>query len=324
MALRYLDVVVLRRRELTSRIVEFCIGAADGSPLPSGEPGSHVEVRFGANGEFTRHYSLVGALTKAPIVEPFWRIAVQREDRARGSAFMHSRFAPGTRLRATRPLAPFRLRNDHPHTLLVAGGIGITPILPMLRSLVLRQRPFSVHYVGSSRADMAYADEVVMLGGQAVTIHDTSRSGRPDLARIAAAQPSGTECYACGPGVMIDALKRVAADAGWAPGRVHSEIFNAAHRPDDTETTVELADGRIVHVGAGTTILDALDSAGVETYADCRRGECGLCVTGVIGGAADIDHRDAYLSDDQKRSAALMCICVSRPRRGARLKLDIS
>ncbi len=324
MAQKYLDAVVLERRELTSRISEFVIGAADRSPLPTGDAGSHIEVRFGAgDGRYVRHYSLVGPLSKEPLLEPYWRIAVQREDRSRGSAYIHANFREGTRLKVSRPAAPFRLRRDVPHVLLVAGGVGITAILPMLRSLVIRKRPVSFVYIGRGRSDMAYADDVLDLGGEAVRLHFTGVSGRPDFAGLLEVQPEGTEAYICGPGSMVDDLRRVAAQMAWPASRVHHEIFNSAHRADDGDVRVELRGGREILVGAGTTVLEALEAAGVETYSDCRRGECGLCVTDVISDPGEIDHRDHYFTDEQKRTVTRMCICVSRVRAGAQLKLDI-
>ncbi len=126
---RYSDAVVLERHGLTDRIAELRIGSGDGRALPMAEAGSHIELRFGgADGRFLRHYSVVGPLSLDDRTEPFWRIAVQREDRARGSAHIHANFRSGTRLRVSRPIGAFRLARNVPHALLIAGGIGITPM----------------------------------------------------------------------------------------------------------------------------------------------------------------------------------------------------
>lgn len=323
-ASKYLDARIIGRRNLTDRISEFTIGSADGSALPSGEAGSHIELRFGGPaGRFLRHYSLVGPLSPDRTPEPFWRIAVQREDRSRGSAFIHATFRDGTRLQVSRPIGTFRLGRDAAHVLLVAGGVGITPIVPMMRSLRFRQRPYGMFYTGRRRSGMAFADEVEAIGGDRVTIHESERSGTADLRALLASQPEGTVVYVCGPGPMIDALCDAASDLGWAPDRVRFEVFNAAHRPDDTGLDVELRDGRVIHVGAGTTILDALEQAGVDTLSDCRRGECGLCLTDVVPGDAVIDHRDSFLSDTERGEGRQMCICCSRTTTPATLKLEM-
>src|SRR5579871_1559087 len=153
---KYFEAVVLSRRALTDRIAEFTIGAADGSALPMAEAGSHSELRFGGDdGRFLRHYSVVGPTTSSEKAEPFWRIAVQRENRSRGSAFIHDHFRAGLALKVSRPINAFRLGRNQPHTLLSAGGIGVTPMVAMARSLLVRKAPFSFFYAGLKRAAMA-------------------------------------------------------------------------------------------------------------------------------------------------------------------------
>jgi vanillate O-demethylase ferredoxin subunit len=324
---KYLDAVIVTRRTLTERITEFLISAADGQALPLAEAGSHIELRFGgAEGRYLRHYSLIGPLI-APLFgqaarEPFWRIAVRREDRARGSALIHRSFQPGTRLRVSRPINAFRLARRQPHTLLVAGGIGITPILAMARSLLTRQEAFSVLYVGIGKAQMAYAEELAMMCGPRLTLVETGRQGVPDLKAVLAGQPAGSMAYVCGPSGMIDGLIGAGAALGWAPERIRFEVFNAAHRPEDQPFAVRLRDGSTVSIGAGTTILDALEGAGVETYADCRRGECGLCTTTVLGCDGTLDHRDRVLSAQDHAQNRQMTICCSRIT-GRLLELDL-
>ena len=171
---KYLDAVIVGRRHLTDRISEFLMGAADGAALPLAEAGSHVEMRFGgAQGRFLRHYSVVGPLSPDLPPEPFWRIAVQREDRARGSAFIHDNLIVGSPVRVSRPLNAFRLSRHRPHQLLVAGGIGITPIFAMARSLLIRHEEFSAFYAGLDRTAMAYADELEALCGNRLTLHES-------------------------------------------------------------------------------------------------------------------------------------------------------
>ena len=320
---RYMDAVIVGRRPLTDRITELSIRAADGRPLPLAEAGSHIELRFGGEGgRFLRHYSIVGPLAADGDAEGFWRIAVQREDRSRGSAFIHANFTPGTHLRVSRPFNAFRLSRGKPHHLLVAGGIGITPILAMARSLYTRHESFSALYLGAQRGAMAYADEMEALCGPRLTLRQTATEGVPDLQALLAMQPEGTQVYVCGPSGLIEALVSAAAALDWVPGRIRYEIFNAAHQPGDQPFEVRLKNGTVVPVGAGTTILDALEGAGVETFADCRRGECGLCTTDVIGCDGELDHRDHFFTDADRAAGRQMTICCSRIN-GRVLELDL-
>jgi ferredoxin-NADP reductase len=320
---KYFEAAVLSRRGLTDRTAEFEIGAADGTPLPMAEAGSHIELRFGGDdGKFLRHYSVVGPLTVSDRPEPFWRIAVQRENRSRGSAFIHEHFRAGASLKVSRPISAFRLVRNQPHTLLIAGGIGITPILAMARSLRVRKEPFSMLYAGLKRPAMAYADELEALCGDRLRLHEAACDGVPDLKALLSSQPERTVAYICGPAPMIEALREAARELDWDEARIRYEVFNAAHRPDDIDFDVKIRSGRTIRVGAGTTILDALEVAGVDTLSDCRRGECGLCVTDVVGCDGGLDHRDRFFSDEEHGRCDQMTICCSRIR-GQVLQLDI-
>jgi len=320
---KYLDAVVLSRRALTDRIAEFRIGAADGKRLPLAEAGSHVELRFGGeDGRFLRHYSVVGPLQPNNEQEPFWRIAVQRENRSRGSAFIHGHFRAGTQLRVSRPISAFRLSRNQPHTLLVAGGIGITPMYAMARSLRVRKAGFSMFYAGLERAAMAYAEDLEELCDGRLTVHEAKHNGIPDLAGLLSGQPPGTVAYICGPGVMIEALRDAGSALGWDEDRIRFEVFNAAHRADDADFEVRTRSGHTIKVGAGTTILDALEAAGIDTLSDCRRGECGLCITDVVGCEGSLDHRDRFFGKEEHLAGNQITICCSRIK-GRVLALDI-
>jgi ferredoxin-NADP reductase len=320
---KYFDAVVLSRRPLTERIAEFCIGAADGSRLRMAEAGSHIELRFGGEGgQFLRHYSIVGPLDLTTSNESFWRIAVQRENRARGSAYIHTHFRPGSRLKISNPISAFRLARDPQHCLLVAGGIGVTPLVAMARSLRMRGAQFSMFYAGIDESSMAYAEELREICGKRLTLHESRAAGIPDLRQLLLRQPEGTTVYICGPGAMIEVLREAATALGWSKDRVRFEIFNAAHKPDDEDFVIQTRSGRVIKVGAGTTILDALETAGVDTLSDCRRGECGLCITDVLGCDGSIDHRDRYFNDEERLANKQIAICCSRIK-GRSLTLDV-
>ncbi|MGO4167577.1 PDR/VanB family oxidoreductase [Novosphingobium sp. YAF33] len=312
-----IDMVVAGVRQLTPRIREYVLASADGSPLPRGAPGAHVELHMHSDlsGPIVRHYSLVGGQGLAEDRADHYRIAVQREDRQRGSAHIHDTFAPGTRLKVSRPRNNFPLDLRDRRSLLIAGGIGITPIYAMLRSVVRRGRPFAFVYAGRTQDHLAYAAEGMELAGAAGRLHV---SGDPatdhlDMAALLAAQSDDTTVYVCGPLPMIEAVHTAARTLGWPDARVRSERFTAGPAPDDAPFAVELRrTGRTVEVGRDASILDALTASGIDVLSDCRRGECGLCPLPVLEGGERISHRDSYLSDEERAAGNTLCICVSR------------
>lgn len=324
MASKYIDVVVAGIRTLTPRIREYLLAAADGRPLPRYEPGAHVALHMVSDtrGPIVRHYSLIGGLAGEDDPRHVYRIAVQREDRARGSAFIHDTFEPGTRLRISPPVNDFPLDRRDASTLLIAGGIGVTPIVSMTRSLARRGCRYSVVYAGRNAASMAYRDTLARLAGDRVRFHHSDEEGVLDLRGLLASQPEDTRAYVCGPAPMIAAARQAGADLGWEPDRVRSELFAAGPASDETAFEVELRrSGKLVQVGPDASILDALRLADVPVLWDCARGECGLCPLPVVSADGPIDHRDRYLSEEERAAGHTLCICVSRLR-GTRLVLD--
>lgn len=318
------DVVVTGIRQLTPRVREFLLRSADGSPLPDYAAGAHVAVHTvsAERGLIVRHYSLVGGSGPDDDPRNTYRIAVQREDHARGSAHIHATFQVDTRLQIGPPVNNFPLARRDPHVLLIAGGIGITPIVSMARSLARRRRPFRVIYAGRNADAMAYHDELARLAGDRARFHYSDSRGHPDLEAWLGEQPEGTTVYICGPSKMIDAAHAAGARLGWEPDRVRSEMFGAGFSGVATPFVVRFArSGRTVQVGADVSILDALLADGIPVLWDCRRGECGLCPLPVVSADGGIDHHDRYLSEEEKASGETLCICVSRTR-GRELVLD--
>lgn len=320
------DVQVLGVRPLTPRVHEYLLGTADGTPLPDYQAGAHVSLHTHSpeRGLIVRHYSLVGGDHRRDDPRHVYRIAVQCEDSGRGSAHIHASFQPGTALRIGPPINDFPLDRRDARVLLMAGGIGITPIFSMARSLARRHRPFSVFYAGRSAAQMAYRDELQQLCGDQVPLqlHASDEEGHPDLEALLRAQGPDVTVYVCGPAAMIEATHAIAQRLGWDARRVRSENFGAGIAAGATAFDVHLQrSGRTVHVGADVSILDALLADGAPLLFDCRRGECGLCPLDVVESDGPIEHHDRYLSDDEKAASQSMCICVSRTR-GRRLVLD--
>jgi ferredoxin-NADP reductase len=321
---RLFDVLVAAVRPLTPQVNEYLLRAPDGGPLPAYEAGAHIELHWTMpDGEpMLRHYSLIGGDATQDDPPGTWRIAVQREDRARGSADLHRRFVPGMTLTCSHPLHHFRMDRRDRHSVLIAGGIGITPILSMLRSVVRRGRSFDMVYTARTAEHMVYRNEVESLAGVHGRLHDTTTQGRLDLTTYLGAQPAGSTAYVCGPASLTQAVKDAAASLGWDPAQVRSEVFAAAPSDDDVAFDVELrASGRTLRVPAGATILDTLTAAGLHPLYDCRRGECGLCPMPVVAADGPLRHRDRYLSADERAAGKSLCICVSRMQ-GELLVLD--
>lgn len=312
-------------RQLTARVREYLLTSVDGAPLPAYAAGAHVALHMASpeRGPIVRHYSLVGGTGLDDDARNTYRIAVQREDHARGSAHVHATFVVGTRLHVGPPVNNFPLdRRDH-DVLLIAGGIGITPILSMARSLKRRGRDWRVFYAGREAGGMAYHDELRELCGARAHFHYSDAQGQPNLRELLRGQPEGCSAYVCGPAPMIEATHAAAAELGWAPERVHSEIFTAAIGADAQPFAVHLRrTGKTVQVSRDASVLDALLAEGVPVLWDCRRGECGLCAQNVISAEGGLEHRDRYLSDEEKTAGETMCICVSRAC-GSNLVLDL-
>ncbi|BBF72019.1 PDR/VanB family oxidoreductase [Sphingomonas bisphenolicum] len=321
------DVVVDTVRELTPRVREYRLRSADGRTLPPYSPGAHIELhaRTEVHGPMVRHYSLIGGSRLEDDAPNVYRIAVQREDRQRGSAHIHQNFVVGTPVRISRAKNGFPLDFRDRRSLLIAGGIGVTPIYSMARSLVRRKRDFHMVYCGRTPEQLAYSADLEALCEGRVAFH---YSGDPplenvDMVALLEREPQEARVYVCGPPSMINAVHAAAESLGWAEGRIRSERFGVGPAAGDRPFDVHLRrDGRVVPVGRDISILDALSSAGVDLFSDCRRGECGLCAVNVADAGDGIDHRDSYFSADEHQENKSMCICVSRAR-GERLILDL-
>jgi ferredoxin-NADP reductase len=317
-------VVVSALRQLTPRVREYELADVGGRSLPQFEAGSHIALYLPTpEGPLLRHYSLVSQPDGHGAGARKYTIAVQRDNAARGSAYIHDHLRLGTQLRISHPKSQFALDRRDTQSLLIAGGIGITPILSMAHSLAKRGKNFQLLYIGKRADDMAYLPEVAKLGAERASIC-TTRQGhglRPDVAALLASQASGTSVYVCGPPSLIDSLKVAAAALGWAPQRVHHEWFNTAVTGLEVAFSLELRhSGRTLQVGPRTSILEAMTAAGMHPLFDCRRGECGLCPLTVLESDGPLVHHDRFLSDDEKAMGTTLCICVSRTQ-GSRLVL---
>ncbi|MFJ3669516.1 PDR/VanB family oxidoreductase [Streptomyces sp. NPDC090106] len=300
---------VLTRHDAADGVVALTLADPAGRPLPAWTPGAHVDLHLG--GDVVRQYSLCSD----PQDLSHYRIAVLDVPGGRGgSRRVHAALRPGTELPVSAPRNRFPLTEDAADYVLIAGGIGITPLLPMAARLTALGRPWRMLYAGRSRTTMAFLGEPPP---QRVTVVAEDESGRPDLAAYLAPHPRAT-VYACGPAGLLDAVRAL------HPGPVHTERFTAEPAPapgDDGIFTVELArTGTEVTVPPGRSILEAVRAAGTPVASSCESGICGTCETKVLAGRPD--HRDDLLTPDERACGDTMMICVSRSA-DARLVLDL-
>ena len=303
---------VAAKRALADAVVEVVLADPSRAPLPVWQPGAHVDLFVG---EHVRQYSLCGD----PTDRGAYTVAVLREPASRGgSQWVHDELAVGGHLRVRGPRNHFPLV-DAAEYLFLAGGIGITPILPMVQEVARRGRPWRLAYGGRSRNGMAYRDRLERQ--PEVTIWPQDERGLLDLPRLLGAPRDGVAVYCCGPEPLLQAVEQ--ACAGWPKGALHLERFapKQQHIGEDTAFEVELArTGKVVAVPAGTSIVDALEAAGVPVETSCSEGTCGTCETAVLAGRPD--HRDSLLSDDEREASETMMLCVSRSC-SPRLVLDL-
>ncbi|MFF4799469.1 PDR/VanB family oxidoreductase [Streptomyces sp. NPDC001351] len=305
------ELVVERREFAADGVLALTLRHPLGEDLPAWEPGAHVDVVLGP--ELERQYSLCGD----PADRSVWRIAVLREPDGRGgSAHVHEQVGQGDKVRVRGPRNHFRLESA-PRYRFVAGGIGITPILPMLAAAEAAGAEWTLLYGGRTRNSIAFTEELERYGDR-VSVCPQDETGLLDLGSVLDDLPEGTLVYCCGPGPLLDAVEeRCPAE------RLRVERFSpkAQGAGENSEFEVELAQsGRTVTVAPDVSVLDAVRAAGVEVLFSCTEGTCGTCETDVLDGTPD--HRDSVLTAEEQQSGETMMICVSRCR-GKKLVLDL-
>lgn len=311
---------VLRKTVEAEDICSFTLVAADGSALPAFSAGAHIDVQV-PDGP-VRPYSLCSD----PADRSHWRIAVLREPASRGgSAGMHAAVQAGRLLQVGLPRNLFALEPGASSHLLLAGGIGITPLLAMAHSLAAAGTEFQLHYCTRSVARTAFLGELQRSSfAHRLHLHtdDGPQARRLDLAALLATAPAGRHLSVCGPQGFMDAVLGAARAAGWPDDRLHSEAFTAA-AADGAGTGFEVAlqsSGRVIRVAPEQTVVQALAAAGVVVPVSCEQGICGTCLTGVVDGRPD--HRDQYLTPEEQAACDQFLPCCSRAH-SARLVLAL-
>ncbi len=299
-----ISAVVDSRRDIADGVIELVFRAADGGELPRWEPGAHVDVVL-SDGEI-RQYSLCGQ----PSDRTTYRVAVLLEKEGRGgSRRIHAEFWPGSPVELKGPRNHFPLRGS-PRYLFIAGGIGVTPLIPMMRAVEAVGADWRFVYGGRSESTMGYVDELKQMGDR-VTIWPEDTHGLLDLADLLGTAEEETLVYSCGPEPLLAAVEQRCAS--WPGGALNIERFTAAEidTSADTGFEVQLAQsGLTVHVAEDQTILEMVTEAGIYVPTSCTEGTCGSCETPILEGTAE--HRDVVLTPEEQEAQETMMICVSR------------
>jgi ferredoxin-NADP reductase len=307
------DAVIRSARDVASDVRMLEIEPAAG--VRRYPTGSHLDIAVEIEGlPDLRSYSLVG---ERP-VDGAYRIAVKEIPESRGGSVWVRALQPGTRVQVSEPTSNFELQYGRSEYLLIAGGIGITPLYGMAHALERHGRPFRLLYAAHTREQMPFLDQLSELLGDRLELYVSTEGNRLDLgAEIERLDPDG-ELYLCGPLRLRDAARREWNAQARGQERLQFETFasGGAFAPEEFVCRVRDA-GREVTVRRNRTLLDALRDDGVEMMWDCLRGECGLCAATVVGVEGELDHRDVFLSDEEKEGGGAIITCVSRAVGGA-------
>lgn len=296
-------------------INSYMLEPVGGGLLPAFDPGAHVDVQLKPG--LARSYSLVND----PAIRGYYEIAVHHAiDGRGGSSHIHGQWRAGEIVEISEPKNNFPMVEDASHTVLIAGGIGVTPMLPMIARLEKLGRSWELHYVAAAPERAAYVERLENYDQVRIAYDGIPGGDRLDLQAICAAAPADAHLYCCGPTGMLDAF--VAINADRPKGHAHIEYFSAeTELATEGGYTLELArSGKTLVVEEGETMLDALLSAGVNIGFACAEGICGTCEVKVLSGIPD--HRDHFLSEDDKAANTSIMVCCSGSK-SANLVLDI-
>lgn len=314
-------VKVSARSELAEGTVGYELAAADGSALPAFEAGSHIDVHL--PGGLLRQYSL----HDLPSEPARYRIGVLREPQSRGgSATLVDKVKVGDELDISVPRNHFSLDKRAGRSILLAGGIGITPILCMAEQLTQDRRAFELHYCGRTIRRMAFVERLQASAyAREAQIHvdDGPKEQMLDTAAVIGPPNPDTHLYVCGPAGFMDHVLKTARDLGWREPQLHREYFAAAPIDHSADGPFEIelkSSGQVIKVDADRSAADALRDSGVDIAVSCEQGVCGTCVTRVLAGLPD--HRDLYLTDAEHEQNDSFTPCCSRART-PRLVLDL-
>lgn len=309
------EMKVTKVQDVTDKVRSITLEPLEDIDLPQAFSGAHIEIDAGG---LNRQYSLVRMTPKS------WEIAVQLEDESRGgSKWIHENVNEGSIVKVRGPRNNFRFGVDTKKLILVGAGIGITPMLAMADEAKREGIEYELHYSGSSKTKMSYLEDIVRDHGANAHLYISDEDNRMDISQFADRYEEGVQLLTCGPDRFTNEVLEVTKD--WPEDAVRRESFTATTLLDPSKNkpfTVELnSTGVEYEVPANMTLLETLENAGVELYAECREGLCGTCEVGIISG--DAEHRDQVLTAKEKQANNSIMTCVSRGCAGEKLVLDI-
>lgn len=306
-----IPVRVVAVEQVTPQIKHFKLVAIDGSRLPAFSGGSHIIVVMHDVDRVHRNpYSLLSV----PAQLESYEIAVRRMEQSRGgSHFMHDSVSVGSTLEIAHPVNLFGLSKIGRKHILIAGGVGITPILGQMEDLHQDGVPYEIHYSVRSPEHAAFLSRLQQRAADRLKVYYDSSGHAIDFDGLLSTQPLGTHFYVCGPAGMIELIVAKARAWGWPESHIHWEQFRAP--PAGEAFDVHLAKSHLdVHVVPDQSLLESIEAAGVEVPYLCRGGVCGFCRTDVLDLDGELIHNDHYLSDEEKASGKVIMPCVSRAR----------
>jgi vanillate O-demethylase ferredoxin subunit len=313
----WIDGLITARRDEATDIIGLEIQSADGAPLPPYDAGAHVDVQVRSG--LTRQYSLTGD----PSDRSRYHLGILRDPNSRGgSRAIHADFQLGNPVRIGRPRNNFPLQDGAAHSILFAGGIGITPMLSMALALEAKGVSWELHYCGRSADRLAYLPMLETFGGK-VQIHldDGDAAQRLDIETVLKGPEKDRHLYICGPNGFMDFVVAAAEQAAWTPRCVHLERFGAEVDTNGAPfTVVAHRSGKTIEVSPGETIADQLNAHGIAVQVSCQSGVCGTCLTPVLDGMPD--HRDLVQTETEKAANGQITVCCSRSKTKC-LVLDI-
>ncbi|MDG6097451.1 oxidoreductase [Alteromonas sp. ZYF713] len=313
-----IDVVVSERINQGNGIAVLTLEAPDGSPLPAFTAGAHIDIHLG--NDLVRQYSLCGD----PAETRHYRLGVLNDPASRGgSAYVFEQLNPGSTVQISAPRNHFPLADNAGRHVLIGGGIGITPMIAMAKTLSRQGADFALHYCLRSESAGAFVDELRAEFGEQLVLHCDDLGDEQKLIpeQLLSAAQSDLHLYVCGPGGFMDWVINSAKAAGLPGEQIHFEYFSAEVDTTGDSFEVYCAQSDItVEVGSEQTIAKALKSAGLKIDVSCEEGVCGTCITDVLEGQPD--HRDHFLTDEEKEDNDQIAVCCSRAC-SKRLVLDI-
>ena len=303
-------------------VISLTIADVNGRVLPRWSAGSHIDLIVGdeQSGLYERKYSLCGKADDASAYE----IAILREDEGRGgSCYIHDQVTVGSRFKIRGPKNHFKLNEESNHYILIAGGIGITPIMAMADRLKKLGKDYIIHYAGHSRSTMSYIDRLQLDHKGKLALHISDEGTRIFLPEITKEAGTDKQVYACGPERLLSDLEALSAD--WPENTLHIEYFTATTSVLDPDKEhafdVHLTDSDLIlRVESDETVMDAMEKIGIDVPSDCREGLCGSCEVEVTDGA--IDHRDKVLNPSERNQNDRMMTCCSRAK-GAKISIRL-